>query len=311
MPQSARKDKRHPAHYTLLVRCESWDDFVERYASDVSSGGMFIVTDDPPPVLSVVEVKMHLPEGHEVRLRARAVHVVELEAAAARGTHPGVGVQFEGLDELLKQQVQQLVDFARRQGSNASEASLASHLFEHAASLPPSEVMRSLRPSKRIGGRTTASPSITSGAAGTSTRPTKKRRRTGPGTMGGRSGRPTEPGPSATSAAPKPRPSDPAQLKVALSHIAHRRHQEAVRAFEKMLADNPGDTEASKWIHVARARWCCDQSDEAGAAGEYRQALELDENNHEARKFVREYELKRRLNAIPFGRFFVKSKPPG
>jgi hypothetical protein len=31
-----------------------------------------------------------------------------------------------------------------------------------------------------------------------------------------------------------------------------------------------------------------------------------DETHHEARKFVRDYGTKKRLTAIPFGRYFVK-----
>ena len=47
-------------------------------------------------------------------------------------------------------------------------------------------------------------------------------------------------------------------------------------------------------------------NDDEGAAFHYQKALEVDEANHEARKFVRHYHTKKRLNALPFGRYFVK-----
>ena len=49
---------------------------------------------------------------------------------------------------------------------------------------------------------------------------------------------------------------------------------------------------------------------EDDAATAYQQLLEIDEANHEARKFVRNFHTNQRLSSLPFVRYFVKKKPP-
>ena len=73
-----------------------------------------------------------------------------------------------------------------------------------------------------------------------------------------------------------------------------------------MLRDNPGDRTAQQWLHITHARVRLKANDEAGAAAFYQKALEAGEDNHEARKFVREIASKKRLSSLPFGRYFVK-----
>ena len=70
--------------------------------------------------------------------------------------------------------------------------------------------------------------------------------------------------------------------------------------------ENPGDRQAHQWLHIANARLRLKRNDEAGAAEHYQKALDAVEDTHEARKFVREHSSKKRLNSIPFGRYFTK-----
>ena len=65
---------------------------IELETSDVSFKGLFLRTPEPPPVRSLVRLRVKLP-GREIEAHAMAVHVVE---GAAERT-PGVGVQFWGL----------------------------------------------------------------------------------------------------------------------------------------------------------------------------------------------------------------------
>ena len=97
MTGSARHDKRYKASHPLQVRCDSWSDFVQLYAGDVSQGGMFIITDEPHEILSEIDVKLSLPETHEIQLRGRVVHVMTPEMAEAEGRQPGVGVEFKNI----------------------------------------------------------------------------------------------------------------------------------------------------------------------------------------------------------------------
>ena len=127
MSDHGRQSKRHPSNHPLLVECESWAEFAQLYATDVSQGGMFIATDELPPILSEIGIKIRLPEGHEIALRANVVHVLSIEQAARERRPPGVGVQFIDLDPVRRQQIYQLVEFARWEGtSGQSSGSYAS-----------------------------------------------------------------------------------------------------------------------------------------------------------------------------------------
>jgi hypothetical protein len=61
--------------------------------SDVSFKGLFLRTEDPPPVRSLVRLRVQLPKG-VIEAHAMAVHVVDGARDARRS---GVGVQLWGL----------------------------------------------------------------------------------------------------------------------------------------------------------------------------------------------------------------------
>jgi uncharacterized protein (TIGR02266 family) len=330
MSDRAMSSRRYPAKQDLLVQCDTWSDFAQLYASDVSQGGMFIVTVDPPPIFSEIQIVMHLPEGHEITLRGRIVHVIDSEQAARDGRSAGVGVQFIDLDPLRKHQIQQLVEFSRWEGAaNNPSASYASHLFEVSASLPPSKVLEALPPAGDKPATPDARTPLSSARPGTrashharanEAQAVRNSRRPGGEDTGGneasrRTGEreiavpaqsvPAQPESAQISAAP-PKPTDPVQLKLGMTHLAHKRFEEAVKTFEAMLKDNAGDRQARQWLHIAHARLRLKSNDDQGAAEHYQKALEAVEDNHEARKFVRDHHVKKRLTALPFGRYFVK-----
>lgn len=283
----------------LIVHCDSWCEFAQLYATDVSQGGMFIATDEAPEILTDVSIELKLPEGHDIALKASVVHVLDPEQAARENRSAGIGVQFIDLDPLRKRQIQQLVEFARWEGaSNNPSATYASRLFEISASLPPSKVLEALPPAQPEAAGRAVSGDVSRHARRARTRssdgipdPTESSRR-------------TDEQPLATPAPPKP--TDPAQVKLGLSLLAHKEFTEAIGTFEEILKGNPGDLQVQAWLHIAKARLRLKDSDEAGALAHFRQVLAVDEDNREARKFVREYSAKKRLNALPFGRYFVK-----
>ena len=393
MTEQERRDPRYPSLQGLQVRCESWGEFAELYAADVSRGGMFILTDRALPILSEVEVALRLPEGHEIQLKATVVHVIDAEQAARENKRAGLGVQFTQIDALRKRQIQQLVMFAHEASSaDNGHAILASRMFEAAASLPPSRVLEALpsnpaqedahagasgeaHASQRAQPRPSQSSPRISLRAGTSTNPGERRasrktgedarratapgerrpsRRTGEQSIADDKRPPRRTGeeliaddkraarrtaeefvPKSTSqqpaagasesprrnslpalepeaaetgapAAPKAlKPLDPAKLKLGMTHVAHRRFEHAIKVFEELVAES-GDKQAQHWLHMSRARLQLKNNDDDGAANHYQKALEVDESNHEARKFVRQHRHKKRLNAMPFGRYFMK-----
>jgi predicted Zn-dependent protease len=199
-------------------------------------------------------------------------------------------------------------------------------MFEASTTLPPSQVLsalpkeaptdsrrsgplasgraapaQSLRPSKRSSSRTKASPSgqmpEVQGDAG-SDAPARK-------SATPRAKPSNGPSSPAVEAAP-PKPLDMAKVKLGMTHLAHKRFEQALKTFEEVLKETPGDRQTTQWLHVTYARQGLKQGDPDAAAEHYQRALEADETNHEARKFVREHSTKKRLNSLPFGRYFVK-----
>jgi hypothetical protein len=72
---------------------------IELETSDVSFKGLFVCTNDPPPLRSLVKLRVALV-GREFEAHAMAVHVVlpaHPEGAVVEGHRPGVGLQFWGL----------------------------------------------------------------------------------------------------------------------------------------------------------------------------------------------------------------------
>jgi len=145
MTGSARHDKRYNTAHPLQVRCDSWGDFVQLYAGDVSQGGMFIITDEPHEILSEIDVRLTLPESHQIQLRGRVVHVMTPEMAEAEGRKPGVGVEFKNITAEMKQQIMQLIEYARWEGSGGDpKASFASRMFETADHKPVADVLKTV-----------------------------------------------------------------------------------------------------------------------------------------------------------------------
>jgi hypothetical protein len=72
---------------------------LELETSDVSFKGLFVCTNDPPPLRSLVKLRVALV-GREFGAHAMAVHVVlpaPPDGATPEGHRPGVGLQFWGL----------------------------------------------------------------------------------------------------------------------------------------------------------------------------------------------------------------------
>jgi len=86
----------------LKVRFRTAEEFVEEHATNLSRGGIFIRSDDPPPVNSSVEVEVHLPDGGApVSSAGLVVHQVlpgsKIEA--------GAGVQFVDASDAFRDRI--------------------------------------------------------------------------------------------------------------------------------------------------------------------------------------------------------------
>jgi len=90
----------------FAVRFATVQDFVLEYAANISAGGVFVRTEQPPPLKTVVQVEMELPGSDSpVPARGMVVHRVSKEEAEEKGVLPGVGVQFMDADDEFRQRI--------------------------------------------------------------------------------------------------------------------------------------------------------------------------------------------------------------
>jgi tetratricopeptide (TPR) repeat protein len=109
-------------------------------------------------------------------------------------------------------------------------------------------------------------------------------------------------------AQPPARPTDKVKLKLVLTHIAHKHYEAAIRVTREMLDGNPGDPEALLWQALACARLALQRGDDDAAFTYYEQILRIDPEHREAREFVRAQQRDKKLNSLPFGRYFTHKK---
>lgn len=104
----ASDDARTFPRYTarFAVRFANVQEFVLQYAANISAGGVFVETDDPPAMESVMRVSMQLPGGGApVEAQAVVVHRVTPQQARERNTPAGVGVQFVDADDKFRERI--------------------------------------------------------------------------------------------------------------------------------------------------------------------------------------------------------------
>lgn len=102
-----REHSRYPTAMPVRVKVDSWDDYVVLYTNDLSRGGLFVRTVDPPPVGSGLKVRLGLPDGGVVEMSGEVVHVV----APGHPQRPaGVGVRFVDWTDEQRQQMATLAE---------------------------------------------------------------------------------------------------------------------------------------------------------------------------------------------------------
>ena len=79
----------------LRVGWTSSRDFLSAYSQNISRGGIFIATDDPPALREIIELSVELPDGlPPVKTRAEVVRCVTREESIRTGAAAGAGLQF-------------------------------------------------------------------------------------------------------------------------------------------------------------------------------------------------------------------------
>ena len=95
----------------FAVRFADVQDFVLQYAANISAGGVFVETSEPPEMDSVMRVSLELPGGGApVEAKAVVVHRVTPEQARQRNTPAGVGVQFVDASDAFRDRIDRYIE---------------------------------------------------------------------------------------------------------------------------------------------------------------------------------------------------------
>ena len=108
-------ERRKSARADLEVRVDysTVDDFFSEFTQNINEGGMFIETDSPAELESVVQLRFSLPGDEEpVKASARVVRRV----TAGEGEPTGMAVEFEELDAATRARINEIVKQLRVAG---------------------------------------------------------------------------------------------------------------------------------------------------------------------------------------------------
>jgi CheY-like chemotaxis protein len=108
----------------LVSRCRAEFDrpsgVVEAETEDISPRGFYIRTEALLPVGEITELRVTLPDGTYLALRARVAHVLTPPAAGALGRHPGMGFELVGPDTPSRRKLRAYLDSLRTEITSQS-----------------------------------------------------------------------------------------------------------------------------------------------------------------------------------------------
>src|SRR5512138_3752913 len=114
-PHDKRAGERMPVGLAVRLSYGTIDEFVDKFAVNISRGGVFIRTRDPKPVGTRVAFELRLQGGEPVVRGQGVVRWVQAEGGPGRPrTAPGMGVQFTGLDAPSRALVERMVTLKER-----------------------------------------------------------------------------------------------------------------------------------------------------------------------------------------------------
>lgn len=101
----------------FAVRFATVQDFVLEYAANISAGGLFVHTEHPPPLKTVVRVEMELPGGGApVPARGLVVHRLTKDEAERRGSLAGFGMQFIDANDEFRARIDAAIEQILKEG---------------------------------------------------------------------------------------------------------------------------------------------------------------------------------------------------
>ena len=98
--RSGRHDLKIPVDYSAV------DAFFSEFTSNINEGGMFVETETPPPLDSIVQLQCRLPDlERPVKLRGRVAWVSDGKS----DTPQGMGIEFQDLSDEIRQTINAVV----------------------------------------------------------------------------------------------------------------------------------------------------------------------------------------------------------
>jgi uncharacterized protein (TIGR02266 family) len=86
-------------------------EFLVVYAENISAGGIFVVSQDPPPLREMVELSLKLPDGDPpAKTQAEVIQRLTADEARRVGRQPGAGLQFVGSDDDFRRRLDRCIE---------------------------------------------------------------------------------------------------------------------------------------------------------------------------------------------------------
>ncbi len=134
---SQRSAPRAPVGLVVRLAYGSVEEFTERFAVNLSRGGVFIRTREPRPVGTALALELRLAGGEVVVRGQGVVRWTQAEEPTARPPKaPGMGIQFTALDAPSRALVERLVSGRERRGA-APGATTPAPVAERPVTTPP------------------------------------------------------------------------------------------------------------------------------------------------------------------------------
>ena len=113
MDPERRKHERVPTHYLVHVRVPARDEAQEGFCLNLSRGGLFVQTRDPPPPGTMIFLELDLePVGKTVHAQAEVAWA--WPTIPYSQSPPGVGVKFTDLSEDAQRFIEMTVEKQKR-----------------------------------------------------------------------------------------------------------------------------------------------------------------------------------------------------
>jgi len=106
--REVRHEPRVPAK--LDVAFSTGSEVGRAWTQDISRGGVFVATENPPALGTAVELSLALPGGDAVKLAAEVVRVIGPDESAARGFQQGCGLSFHDLAPDVRKRLETFVE---------------------------------------------------------------------------------------------------------------------------------------------------------------------------------------------------------